>query len=658
LSQELKSLKDISIEHDNANTKPKKQPSTIAVVHDDDRVMDLFCTVLGQPKASAKAFTVDSVISIPRSQAEQSISTLRGQRQLIVVNTKNALEPASNSTWVSTFCDYEFVYDPSQSYRKGLAHFVRMILGQSDFHERVTAKTRTTFIALTFPNVQSALQNLDILSIGADAVELRVDLLKEPSGIDKTTNGIPFSVDYVGSQVSALRNRTELPIVFTVRSASEGGLFPTEAEAEAHELLRKAIQWGCEYLDVEARFPKSIRQDLSKRKGVSKIISSYHDLSGRMRWSSVDVTRVYHAAREYGDIVKIIGFANTLAENYELEYFRSSMTTSYGTPLLAINAGTMGQLSRVLNKFFTPTTHPLLPMAAAPGQLSAAEINGALHIVGQLPSRTYFSIGKQDASPLTGFFQKFFNELGLHHRHSTLDNIPEDTLAALARQSDFGGATVHPPIKIAQFIKSVTSSARSIGLIDTLYLRSEGSTNAIVGDNTSWRGIHATLTSDFAPLTYRNKPALVLANSPDDAASAIYALIQLECSPIYTIGFSSYYSLSQVQHLRHPTSLKTIEKNLFVVISALPAEQSHLCQPLLQMITLSQPVTSQKGRVFVDLANGPRRGDPLGAAKAMGWDGYGVSDVVAWQTKETIGDLIGENVPFDFVRTACGGGIR
>ena len=619
--------------------------------------MDLFCAVLGQPKASIKEVTTDEVISIPRAQATNLVSTLREKGNLTVINARNVLERNTDAAWVSAFCDYEFIYDPSHSYRKGLAHFVRMILGQSDFHERVTTKTRTTFISLTFPNVQPALQNLDILSVGADAVELRVDLLKEPSGLEKAMNGIPFSTDYVGSQLSALRNRTELPIVFTVRSANEGGLFPTEAEAEAHELLQKAIQWGCEYVDVEARLPQSIRQDLGKRRGVSKIISSYHDLSGRMRWSSVDVTRVYHAAREYGDIVKIIGFANSLAENYELEYFRSSMTTSYGTPLLAINAGTMGQLSRVLNKFFTPITHPLLPMAAAPGQLSAAEINGALHIVGQLPSRRYFSIGKQNASPLTGFFQKFFNELGLHHRHATLDYVTEETLAALARQHDFGGAVVHPPIKNATFLKSITSSAQTIGLIDTLYLRSEGSTNAIVGDNTSWRGIHSTLTTDFAPLAYRNKPALVLANSPDDAAAAIYALLQLECSPIHTIGFSSHYPSTQVQHLKNPAELKSI-KHLFVVVSTLPAEQSHLCHPLLQMITLSQPVSSQSGRVFVDLANGPRRGDPLGAAKTMGWEGYGVADVAAWTTKQTMGKLIGENVPFDFVRTACGGGTR
>lgn len=648
-------MRELSITHDKAVTTKKLLP-TIAVVHDDEKILDLFCVVIGQPKSSIKEFATDRVISIPRAQAADLASVLRESGNLIVVNTKNVLEPNTNAAWVAAFCDYEFVYDPRQSYRKGLAHFVRMILGQSDFHERVMAKTRTTFISLTFPDVQSALQNLDILSLGADAIELRVDLLKEPSGLEKPMNGIPFSTDYVGIQLSALRNRTELPIVFTVRSAKEGGLFPTEAEAEAHELLRKAIQWGCEYVDVEARLPQSIRQDLGKRRGVSRIISSYHDLSGRMRWSSVDVTRVYHAAREHGDIVKIIGCANTLAENYELEYFRSSMTTSYGAPLLAINAGTMGQLSRVLNKFFTPTTHPLLPTAAVPGQLSVAEINGALHIVGQLPSRTYFSIGKQDASPLTGFFQKLFKELGLHHRHSTLDHISEETLAALARQHDFGGAVIHPPIKNATFVNSITSSAQAIGLIDTLYLRSEGSANVIVGDNTSWRGIHSTLTSDFAPLAYRNKPALVLANSPDDAGAAIYALLQLECSPIHTIGFSSHYPSIQVQQLKNPTELKSI-KNLFVVVSALPAE-SHLCHPLLQMITLSQPISRQSGRMFVDLANGPRRGDPLGAAKTMGWEGYGVADVAAWTTKQTMGELIGENISFDFVRTACGGGIK
>lgn len=37
---------------------------------------------------------------------------------------------------------------------------------------------------------------------------------------------------------------------------------------------------------------------------------------------------------------------------------------------------------------------------------------------------------------------------------------------------------------------------------------------------------------------------------------------------------------------------------------------------------------------------------------------YGQNDIAAWQSKETLGALVGQNVPFDFVRTVCGGGTR
>ncbi len=51
--------------------------------------------------------------------------------------------------------------------------------------------------------------------------------------------------------------------------------------------------------------------------------------------------------------------------------------------------GATGQFSRTQNQVFTPITHPLLPIIAAPGQMSAAEINQALALLGQLPKRAY-----------------------------------------------------------------------------------------------------------------------------------------------------------------------------------------------------------------------------------------------------------------------------
>lgn len=111
-----------------------------------------------------------------------------------------------------------------------------------------------------------------------------------------------------------------------------------------------------------------------------------------------------------------------------------------------------------------------------------------------------------------------FNYLmsGLYLFDIVVNYVIEEQLAALTPQHHFAIAVVHSPIEDATFLIFIRSNDRAI---DTLYLRSEGSMNVIVGDNTSWRVIHFTFTSDSTPLAFSNKPALVLANSPDNAAA-------------------------------------------------------------------------------------------------------------------------------------------
>jgi hypothetical protein len=48
----------------------------------------------------------------------------------------------------------------------------------------------------------------------------------------------------------------------------------------------------------------------------------------------------------------------------------------------------------VLNPVLTPITHPLLPSAAAPGQMSYAAVQQALHLLGQIPARQYYLFGQ------------------------------------------------------------------------------------------------------------------------------------------------------------------------------------------------------------------------------------------------------------------------
>jgi 3-dehydroquinate dehydratase-1 len=147
----------------------------------------------------------------------------------------------------TSYCDYEYLYNQNNFSRRDLARFLGFVLGQIKPHDDLTKKTRTTLLSTTFPDIRGALPNLDILSVGADSIELRVDLLKE-SPSNGTKQSVP-SLKYVGEQVMVLRQRTELPIIFTTRCTNENGRFPMDDPLLFYQYLRKAIQWGCEYVD-------------------------------------------------------------------------------------------------------------------------------------------------------------------------------------------------------------------------------------------------------------------------------------------------------------------------------------------------------------------------------------------------------------------------
>ncbi|ORY09352.1 type I 3-dehydroquinase-domain-containing protein [Clohesyomyces aquaticus] len=652
-------------------------PSPIApallLVHDDgeEEIVAIFADVLGQAWASAAS--VDEVKSGLRSTTYGLRNTLAGvqldswdrSRLLINVHCIDGGHPRDDA--LTDRCDYEYLYTKSPFFRRDVARFLSFILGQIGPHQDLAKKARTTLISTTFPDVHAALPNLDILSVGADAIEIRVDLLEEPLP-DGTVSAIP-SLKYVGEQVMLLRQRTELPIIYTTRCMNENGRFPMDDPNLFYKYLSRAIQWGCEYIDVELWLPEDIRRRLAERKGCSKIISAFHDFSGSFRWTTPETQALFEKGAVYGDVVKMIALVNSMQENYELEYFRSTIQTKYPhPPFSGLNMGPMGQLSRTLNKIFTPITHPLLPMIAAPGQLSAAEINQALHGMGQMPRLDLYGIGSFRSTTQAMFFEKCFNELSLPHQFMFVERAPKASIENILRRPNFGGAYINPPLAAsAAYIPALSDAARAIGQVDTVLVRSEAAHPRFVGYNATWKGIRATLSRDFVPSAYSGRAALLLANLEADAAAAIFALKSLGIGPVYTIGFKAHGSLAaEVEPVRSVEDVKRLEQP-FVIISALPAEKSLLVVPLLKHYRVDgrngssdrngAPGGRSAGKVFVDLANGPRKADPLAIATAAGWTAYGIADVTAWTTVETMRLLVGQNVPYDFVRLASGRGL-
>ncbi|KAJ6108004.1 hypothetical protein N7523_009327 [Penicillium sp. IBT 18751x] len=646
---------------------PANTPSgTIVIVFctGQDYIVHMVAEVLGKPWTTETALStltkaseavVAGVLStdLPRSLEGTDRSAL------ILINTHCVEDGSAPDDTLTECCDYEFLYSRSPFLRRDLTRFLSLILGQTRPHEDLRTKNRTNFISTTFPDVHAALPNLDILSVGSDAVEIRVDLLVDPATDGAPAGSVP-SLKYVGQQLMLLRQHTELPIIFTTRCTKENGKFPMEDPNLFYKYLRRAIQWGVEYVDVELWLPEDIRRRLAEIKGHSIIMSAFHDFSGTWKWTSPDAQRIFDESAKYADIVKMIAMVSTIEENYELEYFRMTIKSRGPGPLLsAVNMGQMGQLSRALNTVFSPITHPLLPMIAAPGQLTAAEINEALHIMGQLPKRDLYAIGSFRSTPHSMFMEKCLNELGLPHTFTSIDRGPKGSMESVLMQPQFGGASVNPPIPSStSYIPSISDAARAIGLVDTIARApGDGTTGAhFIGENAAWKGIRATLTREYVPSAYHGRAAIILAGSENDASAAVFALRSLGVGAIYTVGFKASGPLAAgLEPFTSIQSVKLVEQP-FVIVSALPPEKSLLVQPLLRHYRAngrSSPL-STRGKVYLDLTSGPRKGDPLGVATSAGWTAYGFEDVSAWTTVETLRLLVGQNVPFDFVRMASG----
>ncbi|KXX81960.1 Pentafunctional AROM polypeptide [Madurella mycetomatis] len=694
-----------------------------------EKIVSVFAEVLGKPLRLKRCFgdvnqeDQGLVVGLSAESAKADIAA-RDRTSVIAINSHCTTLGMPPDVYLSAQCDYEFLYTEAPFFRRDLARFVSHVLGQLCHHRALMAKPRTYFISTTFPDVHAALPNIDILTVGSDAVEIRVDLLKEPLA-GGGHSAIP-SLSYVGEQVMLLRQRTELPIIFTTRCTKENGRFPMDNPDLYYEYLYRAIQWGVEYIDVELWLPEPIRRKLYEQRGNSRIMSAFHDFSGTFKWPSKQAESIFLESRRYADIVKMIAIINDHNENFELEYFRSKIKAEYpdAPPLSAVNMGETGQFSRTLNKVFTPITHPLLPIIAAPGQMSAAEINQALASLGQLPKKNMYGItspSMRSATPQAPFYEKCFNELGLPHQFAVVERQSKGPgcIEAWCNQKSFGGAYLKPAVSFVSLLASggffaslnngagpiLSEAARLIGMVDTIVVRPSSSSYAVsapasipsspprhpngdsfgafaptqsglppnttlVFDNASWKGIFSTLTRDLAPSAYFGRAAVVLASSADDAASALFALKALKVGKVYTVGFKTPPAFGKDLLIEPFTSLESIQRartvgsdgadvgsgtgSPFVVVSALGPEKSALVTLLVRLFGSRGTTNSRK--IFLDLADRSvaRKEDPRIAAEQSGFAAYGAADVTAFTTVETLRLLVGQNVPYSFVRLASG----
>jgi pentafunctional AROM polypeptide len=244
------------------------------------------------------------------------------------------------------------------------------------------------FLSLTNQRVEECLPFADELVADVDVLEMRIDLMESQDE------------DFLREQTALLRRRTAKPLLFTLRTKDQGGCYDEAGrEAEMVRLFTLALRLGVEFIDLEITFKTEIISQVLERRralgGATRVIASYHQFSEPVK-SEDDVVRVLQQCYALGqaqgtsptsiiDVVKVVIFAFADGDVWTLrngvKKACETVPQLQGFPTIALAAGEKGKLSRVMNKYLTPVTHPLLPTKAAPGMSLAISISRSVFLV-------------------------------------------------------------------------------------------------------------------------------------------------------------------------------------------------------------------------------------------------------------------------------------
>ncbi|KAM0753959.1 SKI-domain-containing protein [Meredithblackwellia eburnea MCA 4105] len=368
----------------------------------------------------------------------------------------------------------------------------RVITDQpSPFQPFVVSWTGPRTSCLVISGSDAALHDateLELVSRGVDVLELRVDTLgpppsPQPRSLDPFADPELVGTHHTSLPMAILRHRSHLPLMFTLRTSIQGGLFSGSREAYL-ELVKVGFRRASDFVDVELILEDTeIEQLMAFKRSRSQVIMSYtwsSEYSREMRWNSAEVEAMYRRAVRLGaDVVRLSLPAHSISTNFEASILQSTLSAEEGSiPLVAICTGQAGSMSRILNPVLTPVTHPRLRLRDEPGSLSQKELEQGLRLNGLIPPRVLADFVPGGFSPLSAIIREGVRELGLSYEF-----IPavEANLLNFVSRADFGGAVIHESTASLPPLIQATVAARAIGFADVAFPSSSSTSNKFGG---------------------------------------------------------------------------------------------------------------------------------------------------------------------------------
>lgn len=172
--------------------------------------------------------------------------------------------------------------------------------------------------------------------------------------------------------IERIKEKTEIPLLFTIRSVHEGGEDISLSEAEKVALLQAVCeQSAINIIDYEvANEKKDVAhlREVSKKHGKTLILS-YHnfketpdkktllDIARKMEVFQADVMKLAVMPQEKSDVFRLLQVTRTLDEQFS-------------QPIITMSMGELGVLSRIIGwTFGSVVTFAVGVSASAPGQV-------------------------------------------------------------------------------------------------------------------------------------------------------------------------------------------------------------------------------------------------------------------------------------------------
>lgn len=207
----------------------------------------------------------------------------------------------------------------------------------------------------------------------ADLAEWRVDHWKDPEDLSELETTLGLLREVLG----------DMPLLFTFRTAQEGGKRPIDPEGYLHLLLWAIGSGKVDLVDVELFSGDDLCKQVieaAHRQGIAVVVSS-HDFSKTPPAGEL-MDRLRRMRALGGDLPKIAVMPGCPADVLTLLSVTEVFHTEADCPVITMSMGWLGSLSRVAGEFFgSVLTFGTVGRSSAPGQLKAEELEAVLKIL-------------------------------------------------------------------------------------------------------------------------------------------------------------------------------------------------------------------------------------------------------------------------------------